>query len=324
MATESAPEDDAVGGGRFFLDADALVETAFFLPALDLARVRSANTFCAATLTGARAVSWICGVRGLQLGGRCTCIEHVELAESLATLPMAIEFEFGSNELDEAACGDGLDRFAALLQRHTTLAVSVEGHCGLEAPSAFAEGFTRARAAAVVDALARRGVARARLHAVGHGNRRPRVARIGPGARENRRVELYVRAGDTEFPARPPTARVRGSSGSPFEASLRGESWDDDDDSDEYEEVIWDDGGDDERDGDPPRLITLVDRDGRRFNVPVYIARQFGLEVGFEDESDDDDDDDDDGDFRQPAVAFSDDEDDGEVSPREDGGDFEV
>ena len=97
------PPAAAAGGGRFWLDTHALLELAFALPAPDLARARAANRFCARELAGARAVRWICGVRGLGLGARCTCLEHVELAEALAALPLSIHFEFGSHELDEAS-----------------------------------------------------------------------------------------------------------------------------------------------------------------------------------------------------------------------------
>jgi len=87
-----------------------------------------------------------------------------------------------------------LDSVAALLVQHPEItSVAIDGHADERASDEFNDALTKRRAAAVVDYLANKGVARDRMTPRGFGERRP----IDPGHDEsawvkNRRVELIV------------------------------------------------------------------------------------------------------------------------------------
>ena len=87
-----------------------------------------------------------------------------------------------------------LDSVADLLKAHPEInSVAIDGHADERASHEFNDALTKRRAAAVVDYLANKGVARDRLTPRGFGERRP----IDPGHDEsawvkNRRVELIV------------------------------------------------------------------------------------------------------------------------------------
>jgi outer membrane protein OmpA-like peptidoglycan-associated protein len=144
---------------------------------------------------------WCAALRGVRAAGIST-VEHLELAECMNSLSTSILFEYRSYRLEPSSVAP-LERFAAFLRRHAAIRVSIEGHCGLEAPPSIAYTFTRQRAMAVREVLETNGVALSRLYVKGWGNERPLVwgwgdgtdGRAGPDGNANRRVELYVATG---------------------------------------------------------------------------------------------------------------------------------
>jgi outer membrane protein OmpA-like peptidoglycan-associated protein len=78
-----------------------------------------------------------------------------------------------------------------LLKENPTLKLSIEGHTDDVGPRPANEKLSRDRAAAVLDAIAAGGIARARLSSAGHGPAKP-IADNGTseGRAKNRRVEL--------------------------------------------------------------------------------------------------------------------------------------
>ena len=144
---------------------------------------------------------WCAALRGVRAAGIST-VEHLELAECMNSLSTSILFEYRSYRLEPSSVAP-LERFASFLRRHAAIRVSIEGHCGLEAPPGIAYTFTRQRAMAVREVLETNGVALSRLYVKGWGNERPLVwgwgdgtdGRTGPDGNANRRVELYVATG---------------------------------------------------------------------------------------------------------------------------------
>ena len=196
---------------------------------------------------------WLASLRGLEAS---TCsissIEHLEIAETMAECVSAIFFDWGSTTVERGA-NASLVKVAKILCRHTSLQLSVEAHCGLEARYAMplpgqAREFTRVRADAVVNAL----VQQARLAGLGEtfssrvrvrawGCARPRVWCFGQrgmgepvdeeGAALNRRVELYLRGDRFEVPTRRKRSAIPRPPGEPpLEATPDGALDDDDDD----------------------------------------------------------------------------------------------
>ena len=76
---------------------------------------------------------WLASLRGLEAS---TCsissIEHLEIAETMAKCASAIFFDWGSTTVERRA-NASLVKVAKILCRHTSLQLSVEAHCGLEA-----------------------------------------------------------------------------------------------------------------------------------------------------------------------------------------------
>lgn len=86
-----------------------------------------------------------------------------------------------------------LDRIAKLLQEHPKLNVHIEGHTDSAGPDDINLNLSKARAAAVMQALIERGVPQARLASDGVGKAHPiaeNATAVGRG--ENRRVDVYV------------------------------------------------------------------------------------------------------------------------------------
>jgi outer membrane protein OmpA-like peptidoglycan-associated protein len=78
-----------------------------------------------------------------------------------------------------------------LLKENPTLKLSIEGHTDDVGPRPGNEKLSRERAAAVLDAIAAGGIARARLSSVGHGPAKPLADNgTSEGRARNRRVEL--------------------------------------------------------------------------------------------------------------------------------------
>jgi outer membrane protein OmpA-like peptidoglycan-associated protein len=169
-------------------------------------------------------LKWIAELRGLQLSN-VSCVEHLELAEAMATVTTCTYFGWASFEVDPAAL-PGLRRLAQMLARHPQLRLSIEGHCGLEAryhllDARQARDYTRRRAEAVAHALQHEAAAvglslHGRLVTRAWGYSRPLVwaVAIPPDdntdvpeevealAATNRRVEIFLRSGDFEVPRR--------------------------------------------------------------------------------------------------------------------------
>ena len=101
-----------------------------------------------------------------------------------------IYFEFNSAVLNPASDAT-IATLAEILARHADWPVTVEGHTDSIGTSAANQSLSERRAAAVRDRLANRGVAAARLRAVGYGQTKPRETNTTvEGRARNRRVEL--------------------------------------------------------------------------------------------------------------------------------------
>jgi outer membrane protein OmpA-like peptidoglycan-associated protein len=99
--------------------------------------------------------------------------------------------------IGEATLADGdlpiLDRIAELLLQRPTLTARVEGHTDSSGRDEVNLALSQARADAVRQALAERGVSAARIEAVGYGETRPIADNATRAGRDrNRRIELYL------------------------------------------------------------------------------------------------------------------------------------
>ena len=106
---------------------------------------------------------------------------QLNLAECLSGLNCSIDFGFASTELVPECLG-GLARLGALLQRHLSLEVLVEGHAQPGAPAGLARILSRGRALAVCRALVGHGVDPARLKPRAFSNHRPLARARGVAA----------------------------------------------------------------------------------------------------------------------------------------------
>ena len=86
-----------------------------------------------------------------------------------------------------------LDQVYDFLDAHDDVVIEVGGHTNGQPPHEFCDALSAARAEAVVDYLAGKGIPRQRLYAKGYGKRRPRATnRTATGRRRNQRVEIKV------------------------------------------------------------------------------------------------------------------------------------
>jgi outer membrane protein OmpA-like peptidoglycan-associated protein len=86
-----------------------------------------------------------------------------------------------------------LDRIAGLLRDHPQLRALIEGHTDNAGPNEINLELSKARAAAVKQALIERGVPAERLNAEGAGEARPIADNAtAAGRAQNRRVEVYI------------------------------------------------------------------------------------------------------------------------------------
>jgi outer membrane protein OmpA-like peptidoglycan-associated protein len=159
-------------------------------------------------------LTWIGEVRRMNLPG-LSCMEHLEIAETMSGLRNTLEFEFGSMDI-AVASEPALNRFGSILKIHTCLSVRIEGHCGIEAPDHVAVQFSERRAQSVSQALVDRGIASRRVSFQGFGKSRALVPASGAmnqqaGGDRNRRVEVYLVHEGLEFPFRPELKEVSGS-----------------------------------------------------------------------------------------------------------------
>ena len=182
-------------------------------------------------------LQWLADLRGL--GVRCadiSTIEHLELAVAMAKLSASISFAWGSMSIDETA-QPSLLRIAQLLSKHSSLILSIEAHCGLEAKFHMphpgqAKEYSRLRARAVQEALLQQateagidaGELERRIVCRAWGFSRPLVWAFNEGYGEfvdpeasarNRRVELFLQCRDYEIPRRRKNSEVPVPPGQP-------------------------------------------------------------------------------------------------------------
>ncbi|HLU65877.1 MAG TPA: OmpA family protein, partial [Kofleriaceae bacterium] len=122
----------------------------------------------------------------------CAAAPRVHLAEDRLVVRDRIEFESDSAALTPSS-RPILDEVAALLGRHPTLRIEIQGHTDDRGPDDHNLDLSRRRAERVAAYLVERGVARDRLSAIGLGESQPRYdnqTRVGRAA--NRRVELVI------------------------------------------------------------------------------------------------------------------------------------
>mmetsp|Transcript_20001 Transcript_20001/g.25879 ORF Transcript_20001/g.25879 Transcript_20001/m.25879 type:complete len:298 (-) Transcript_20001:1892-2785(-) len=170
-----------------------------------LARLRTASK-ANGSLKAASTIRYIVSMRSRLISQELTTLEQISLAESLASCETEIRFRYQEVDLELCAL-DPLSKLAAILKKHKSIQVKIEGHCGLEAPRAMGFAFTRARANAVRDALISFGIEESRLHVRGFSNLKPLVWAMGePAGSKNRRVEIFLQFGQDglEIPVRRP------------------------------------------------------------------------------------------------------------------------
>ena len=191
-----------------FENTDLLAHTCGLLDAADIARLCQSCRFVPEHIRDVKTIKFLSTMRSDAVLGNLSTIERLALVESLRECSTCIDFKVFSCDLLEASLAP-LQRFAALMQRHRSFSVSIEAHCGLEAPRDAGYIFARERGRNVKIALLACGLEPERLQVISYGNRRPLVWAFGNPSDEkdagspNRRVELYVRSPDGfEVPAR--------------------------------------------------------------------------------------------------------------------------
>ena len=208
----------------FWEDGDQLNLVACFMGARDIAAVACTCRYTRDNLRDSTQLRWLAELRGLDPAStHISSVEHIELAEAMASLETSIGFARGDVEVMDSAM-PSIERVVAMLRRHTALTLAIEAHCGLEAHPDFARQFARRRALSVrrcmeqiaedqdaPDALSGRLITRS------WGNSRPLI--WAPGSqdrgRQNARVEVYLSHGEHfELPRRcvplaAPTVRCR-------------------------------------------------------------------------------------------------------------------
>ena len=205
-------------------------------------------------------------------------------------------------------------KLAHILARHSSLRLSIEAHCGLEARVAMpiagqAREFTQSRADAVRVALVEQAAAadvpldEERLQIRAWGCSRPIAWAFGQpgigspideeGAAKNRRVELYLRGDGFEVPQRRKRSEVPRPPGSEPWVDPTDGSLDDDDD----------DGTADEGTMDESELMMVRLPNGQTVTLPAHFLQHYlsemrmggddGGDSGLDDGDGSDDDDDD-------------------------------
>jgi outer membrane protein OmpA-like peptidoglycan-associated protein len=111
----------------------------------------------------------------------------------LLVLPSTVLFEVNQSSFREASARPYLDRLADLVTRKSKKRLAIEGHTDADGPASLNEALSKARAAAVADAMITRGVARERIDIAGYSFNRPVASNAtDEGKRLNRRVEMIV------------------------------------------------------------------------------------------------------------------------------------
>lgn len=119
-------------------------------------------------------------------------IEQIDRGVQIV-LPSVVLFDVNKSTFNAAQAGPFLERLAGLLTRKTAKRVSVEGHTDSDGSAALNDALSKARAAAVAEAMAARGVQTSRMVTAGYSFNRPVASNsTEDGKRLNRRVELIV------------------------------------------------------------------------------------------------------------------------------------
>jgi outer membrane protein OmpA-like peptidoglycan-associated protein len=123
----------------------------------------------------------------------CPSRTHVQIRDGEVVIYGKVLFRSGSDEIDQRS-DPLLDQIAVALEGHQQIRlIRIEGHTDDVGPAEHNQRLSQQRAERVVDALARRGVSRRRLEAVGHGESRPQAPNRSPAGRaKNRRVEFVI------------------------------------------------------------------------------------------------------------------------------------
>lgn len=113
-----------------------------------------------------------------------------ELAELLKRPP--IQFEISSSTLTQAS-RTYLDKVAALLQNQSQIGLSIEGHTDSQDRLGKNQELSEARARAVLEYLASKGVEPSRMTSAGFGGSQPIADNETPeGRAKNRRIEFEI------------------------------------------------------------------------------------------------------------------------------------
>ncbi|MEM6742833.1 MAG: OmpA family protein [Pseudomonadota bacterium] len=110
----------------------------------------------------------------------------------LVTLPNGVTFDVDSAEI-KREFRRPLNRVARTLGEYPSSYIDVVGHADATGSDAYNQQLSERRARAVADALSDRGVARARLAAIGRGETQPVASNdTERGRARNRRVEILI------------------------------------------------------------------------------------------------------------------------------------
>ena len=108
-------------------------------------------------------------------------------------LPSVVLFDLNKATFNSVEAGPYLDRVARLLTTKTQKAVAVEGHTDSDGSAPLNDSLSKARAAAVAEALLARDVQAARVSTAGYSFNRPVASNATEaGKLLNRRVEVIV------------------------------------------------------------------------------------------------------------------------------------
>ena len=127
-----------------FENTDLLAHTCGLLDAADIARLCQSCRFVPEHIRDVKTIKFLSTMRSDAVLGNLSTIERLALVESLRECSTCIDFKVFSCDLLEASLAP-LQRFAELMKRHRSFSVSIEAHCGLEAPRDAGYIFARER-----------------------------------------------------------------------------------------------------------------------------------------------------------------------------------
>jgi len=101
-------------------------------------------------------------------------------------------FDFDSDKLRPES-GPELSRLASFMKEHPDIKITIEGHTDDVGEEDYNQALSERRAEAVMEGLAKMGVKKSRMNAVGHGETKPLVPNDSDENRQlNRRVEIRI------------------------------------------------------------------------------------------------------------------------------------